>query len=347
MVFVLAVVGCGATGPSATPDATATLTPPPTTVLASTPTLTLTPPATTVLVPTPAQRPTPTPTLIPSPTSTPILGAADAFSILRAAEEKLGAATSFHVTVAQEDSDGAATTAIDILRPDAIRLVTDFSADGGMAEGEIISLGGSQFILYPGFQGWLSLGETPPDASTDLGSFPYDLGGLLEAVQDLELLGEEVLAGDRTHHLTGVFPVAFREALGLPSGVDAPTMDMWVGTEDLLPRRIESRVEDPPTDLEFTYSGYGAETDIRVPDDAIDADYLERLAIGDLSPEEIGQLVRIFPVPGQQCIEEVTSPELYSMMIGGDIGNNLLVWNAFRACAHRIFPFSFESAGSE
>ena len=220
----------------------------------------------------------------------------------------------------------------------------DFSGGGERAEGEFISIGASRFVLYPGFQGWFSSAETGIDDITDLGSFPYDLGGLLEVVQDLELLGEEVLGGEATHHLKGIVLVDFREEAGLPPGADAPELDLWISRDDLLPRHLEISVEDPPTDLLVTYSDYGAGTDIRVPDDAIDADYLDRLMNGDLSPEEIGQLVRIFPVPGQQCIEEAIGTGLYRMVIGGDIGNNLLVWNAFRACAPTIFPFSFESA---
>ena len=220
----------------------------------------------------------------------------------------------------------------------------DFSSDGEGALGEFIVAGESRFTLYPGFQGWFASSSTLLEDITDLGGFPYDLRGLLEAVQELEMAGEEVVEGEATHRLAGVVPVDFREEMTLPPGSDAPAMNIWVSRDDLLPRRIEFSIEDPRTNLRITYSDYGVQKTIRVPDDAIGSDYPDRLMNGDLSPEEIGQLVRILPVSGQQCMEEAAGTGLYNLMIAGEIGNNLLVWNAFRACVHRIFPFSFEGS---
>ena len=284
---------------------------------------------------------TSTPVPAPTPTSTP----PDALEIVRAAEENLREASSFRLAIVVEEGDKERTVVVEVVPPDRGRYIMDIPVGPTtILEMETILIGESQYTLYPGFQAWFSMGESGASQSGFQG-FPYGLADLRDAVESFELVGEGVIDGVAAYRLTGVGSAELRQAVGFQPGVGAPELELWIGRDDLLPLRIETSVEDPEGTLVFVYSEYGAELDISAPDEPLDIRYLEGLMLGALNPEQLGQLVRAFPVPGQQCIEEEIGADAYREVIGGDSIEGFLVLGAFLTCEEMIFPTGVGQAG--
>ena len=237
---------------------------------------------------------------------------------MRAAEVNLRETSSYRLAIVVEEGDMERTVVVEVVPPDRGRYIMEIPlGPTTILEMETILIGESQYTLYPGFQAWFSGVESGASQSGFHG-FPYDLAVLRDAVESFELVGEGAIDGVEAYRLTGVGSEELRQAVGFQPGVGAPELELWIGRDDLLPLRIETSVEDPEGTLVFVYSEYGAELDISPPDESLDARYLEGLMLGALNPEQLGQLVRAFPVPGQQCIEEEIGADAYREVIGGD-----------------------------
>ena len=294
-------------------------------------------------VPTPTTVPIAMPTPVPTPTPTPT--PPDALEIVRAAEVNLREASSFRLAIVVEEGDMERTVVVEVVPPDRGRYIMELPlGPTTILEMETILIGESQYTLYPGFQAWFSVVESSASQSGFQG-FPYDLAVLRDAVESFELVGEGVIDGVEAYRLTGVGSEELRQAVGFQPGVGATELELWIGRDDLLPLRIETSVEDPEGTLVFVYSEYGAEFDISPPDESLDARYLEGLMLGALNPEQLGQLVRAFPVPGQQCIEEEIGADAYREVIGGDSIEGFLVLGAFLTCKELILPTGVGQAG--
>ena len=297
------------------------------------------------LVPTATAIPVATSTAAPAPTSTPAPTPLDALAIVRSAEENLREASSFRLAIVVEEGGMERTVVVEVAPPDRGRYIMEIPlGPTTILEMETILIGESQYILYPGFQAWFSVVESGASQSGFQG-FPYDLAVLRDAVESFELVGEGVIDGVEAYRLTGVGSEELRQAVGFQPGVGAPELELWISRADLLPLRIETSVEDPEGTLVFVYSEYGAEFDISAPDEPLDARYLEGLMLGALNPEQLGQLVRAFPVPGQQCIEEEIGADAYREVIGGDSIEGFLVLGAFLTCKELILPTGVGQAG--
>ena len=294
-------------------------------------------------VPTPTTVPVATSTPVPTPTPTPT--PPDALEIVRAAEVNLREASSYRLAIVVEEGDMERTVVVEVVPPDRGRYIMEIPlGPTTILEMETILIGESQYTLYPGFQAWFSVVESGASQSGFQG-FPYDLAVLRDAVESFELVGEGVIDGVEAYRLTGVGSEELRQAVGFQPGVGATELELWIGRDDLLPLRIETSVEEPEGTLVFVYSEYGAELDISAPDDSLDARYLEGLMLGALNPEQLGQLVRAFPVPGQQCIEEEIGADAYREVIGGDSIEGFLVLGAFLTCEELILPTGVGQAG--
>ena len=294
-------------------------------------------------VPTPTTAPVATHTPVPTPTPTPI--PPDALEIVRATEDNLREASSYRLAIVVEEGDMERTVVVEVVPPDRGRYIMEIPlGPTTIFEMETILIGESQYTLYPGFQAWFSVSE-PGASQSGFQGFPYDLAVLRDAVESFELVGEGVIDGVEAYRLTGVGSEELRQAVGFQPGVGATELELWIGRDDLLPLRIETSVEDPEGTLVFVYSEYGAELDISAPEESLDARYLEGLMLGALNPEQLGQLVRAFPVPGQQCIEEEIGADAYREVIGGDSIEGFLVLGAFLTCEEMIFPRGVEQAG--
>ena len=203
---------------------------------------------------------------------------------------------------------------------------------------EVIQSGGSQYVLYPGFQAWFDFGEVPLHPNSKLKSFPYDLGGVRESAEGFELLGEGIIDGADAFRVVATGTGDFREAAGFPPGVGEAELMMWISVADLLPLRIEARVEDPDATFTSVYSDYDGNPGDSAPENVVHVGLMDGLLEGALSPEQLGEVVRALPVSGQKCIEAEIGTEEYRVVIGGDSEADIPVLNAFNKCRGEIFP---------
>lgn len=261
-------------------------------------------------------------------------------AIVRAAEENLRAVSSFHISmVAEEDGIKGWAAEADINPPDRGRFVIQIPIDPtSNVEIQVTQIGKSNYTLYPGFQAWFDVGWAALYHPSNLQGFPYDLAALIEAADGFDIVGEEVLDGVTAYRLTVIGSPEVRLALGLPRGVGAPKAEMWISQSDLLLLRIEARVQDPETMSIIVYSDYGSDVDVSVPENVIKYDLIDRFMEWTLSPEELGQVVRALPVPGQQCIEAEIGADVYREVIAGDSEAHPLVLTAFNNCESEILP---------
>ena len=264
----------------------------------------------------------------------------NALAIVRAAEENLRAVSSFHIAIIVEEDGRETSVRADIVPPDMGRFVISGLAERTIRiEIETLQVSRANYTLYPGFQAWVDMDEMSL-YRFDLQSFPYELSGLREAVESFELLGEGVIDGVDAYRLTAIGTDELRQKVHLRPGVGVPEVELWISRVDLLPLRIETTTEDPEASLTYIYSDFGGEVDVSAPEQAIDFRLLDRFREGELSPEELGQVVRFLPVPGQQCIEAEIGAEVYREVIGGDSEEDFLVLTAFDSCESEIFPLT-------
>ncbi len=265
--------------------------------------------------------------------------AGDAHSIVRSAEANLRDASSFRLTVSAEGSGVGAETEADVLPFGGGRFVIDVLLDASHdAEIEVIRAGQSLYVLYPGFQAWFDFGESGLYHNSNLKSFPYDLGGIRETAESFELQGEEIIEGEEAYRIVGRGTGDFREAAGFGPGVGEAELMMWISESGVLPLRIEARVEDPDVTFISVYSDYSMDSGVSAPENVVHVGLMDGLLEGALSPEQLGQVVRALPVPGQKCIESEIGTEVYRVVIGGDSEEDLLVLEAFNECEGEIFP---------
>ncbi len=265
--------------------------------------------------------------------------AGDAHWIVRSAEANLKDASSFRLTVSAEGSGGGAGTEADVLPFGGGRFVIDVLLDASHdAKIEVIRARESLYVLYPGFQAWFDFGESGLYHNSNLKSFPYDLGGIRETAESFELQGEEIIEGEEAYRIVGRGTGDFREAAGFGPGVGEAELMMWISESGVLPLRIEARVEDPDVTFISVYSDYSMDSGVSAPENVVHVGLMDGLLEGALSPEQLGQVVRALPVPGQKCIESEIGTEVYRVVIGGDSEEDLLVLEAFNECEGEIFP---------
>ncbi len=277
--------------------------------------------------------------LLLTPTPVPKSTQEDAGSIFRAADENLRAATSFRVAITAEGSGVGARAETDIFPLEGGRFVIQVLLDEAKnVEIEIVQIGESRYALYPGFQAWFDFGGVGLSQNPNFQSFPYDLGGVRETAESFELLGEGIIDGEDAYRLVAEGSGELRRTVGFAPGVGDAELEMWIGRSDLLPLRIEARVEDPETMYTAVYSDIGASVNVSVPENVIHVGLIDGLLKGALSPEQLGQVVRALPVAGQQCIEAEIGTDVYRVVIGGDSEEDFLVLTAFNNCKGEIFP---------
>ena len=282
--------------------------------------------------------------LLLTPTLAPKSTLEDARSIFRSADENLKAASSFHVIITAEGSGAGTRAETDIFPLEGGRFAIEILLDAAdNVEIEVIQIGESQFALYPGFQAWFDFGGETLHRNSNFQDFPYDLGGIRETAESFELLGEGIIDGENAYRLIVKGTGDLRQAVGFAPGVGEAELEIWIRRSDLLPLRIEARVEDPETMFTSVYSDFGTDVDVSVPENVIHVGLMDGLTEGALSPEQLGEVVRALPVRGQQCIEAEIGTEVYREVIGGDSEEDFLVLMAFSNCEGEIFPLTENS----
>ncbi len=277
--------------------------------------------------------------LLLTPTPAPGSITEDAFSIFRSADENLKAASSFHVTITAEGSGADTQAETDIFPLGGGRFAVQVLLDSANnVKIEVIQIGESQYALYPGFQAWFDFGGETLHRNSNFQDFPYDLGGIRETAESFELLGEGIIDGEDAYRLVAEGSGELRRTVGFTPGVGDAELEMWIRRSDLLPLRIEARVEDPETMYTSVYSDFGTSVNVSVPGNVIHVGLIDGLLEGALSPEQLGEVMRALPEAGQKCIEAEIGTDVYREVIGGDSEEDFLVLTAFHKCESQIFP---------
>ncbi|MCH8109328.1 MAG: LppX_LprAFG lipoprotein [Chloroflexi bacterium] len=218
LMTLLAVVGAACGEQSELPS-TAALTAASTAI----PTPTATPEPTSTPPPTPTASPTPLPTATPQSPAT-ILETASAVM------EKLG---SFHFDLEMEIKAGTGGISFDIpftfvgdfQAPDRSKGTMSASILGFSIESEFVSIGETDYATNPETGDW----EISPDELLPIGD-PIALIALdASDVEDLKLLGEEILDGLAVYHLSGLTASG---VFGHEEGGQSIKIDFWIGKED-------------------------------------------------------------------------------------------------------------------
>ena len=218
-------------GPASLPTSQATATASPTQVPTATPT--------------PTPSPTATPTLTPTPAATSTASSASETSqslatpqgILDAAYAAMRDVESFHFDLDARirQSSGGIESEIpmsfvgDVRVPDRVRGTLQVSLGFFTVRVETLVIGDTAYITDPQTGDWMIapglLSALPNPADVAQEKAPI--------VEDLTLIGKEVLNGATVYHLTGVPPEETLGDLG-----DEAEIAFWIGVEDLLLRRV-------------------------------------------------------------------------------------------------------------
>ena len=230
----------------------------------------------------------------------------------------------------------------EIVPPDRGRIYEHWFNGLSQQRREFLVIDGSHYYRPPGFQVWFDSAERSWFLR-EIQGFPYDLAVLRDGVRALALRGSEVIEGVNAYRLTGTATKKLDDDMGFYmapwSGLGMSEVEMWISREDLLPLRIEARYEEInsfPRTFSAFYSDFGAEVDVSVPKDVLDIGYLDRLEQRTLSPEEMIQMLSVFPDEGQECVEAEIGTDLYREVISGDSDADNVLRIAFSFCKRPI-----------
>lgn len=162
--------------------------------------------------------------------------------------EKTSAVTSFHFVFEAESAPTAVAGLSltfaegDLVVPDRLRADVAGSLSGVSLTSELVIVGDRDFLKDP-FRGeWRTFEVgTSPVAFFDPAK---GVLAVIEGAQELSQLASEEVGGADSYRLRGKVPVsAITPILGNPPSERLVDVELWIGTEDLLLRRI--RLEGP------------------------------------------------------------------------------------------------------
>jgi hypothetical protein len=231
-------------------------------------------------------------------------GPPDAARVYAEAGEKMAALTSYHVTVVGEEEGFTSTGEIDVAPPDRSQFTdTTFEEE----EFRIIQIG-DQFYFSPP--------ESPdffiPAEEEEFFGFREFLAfftALWTEIVDLTYVAEETVEGVPTHHLQGTLPPAVLEIIAPEEQhTESATVDLWVGVEDSLVRRLRS-VEPGKTNTQ-TFSRFNDEAiSIEAPANARPAE--------ELFAEQFIEDIKRLPADQQNCLREVWGEAVFEEFLAG------------------------------
>ncbi len=255
---LLATAACETLDPTATTAALMTPTPLPTA------TATPVPPT-----PTPTATPTPTPTPSPTPTPTP-----EPIVKLQDAANKMQAVQSYNVVMHMDMNVITSGLTImipvdmtgDVVTPDKSRTQGKMSILGQDYTFERIQVGDKAYVRQSPQDPWVeekdSTATLPLDAQ-DFMFFGPQTGAqnldLKQQFQSVTLVGEEQTDGVLTEHFTGLVP-AKNLSEDFATSTATINVDVWVGKEDGLVRKITMKGALPFASSELGIGGSGQST---------------------------------------------------------------------------------------
>jgi hypothetical protein len=130
----------------------------------------------------------------------------------------------------------------DVQRPDRVSMKFTLRLAGFSAEAQLIAVGEDLYITNPLSGQW----QKAPSSTGAPRVLDKEAGFsmLLRQVTDPQKVGNEALDGVQTQHLKGRVPASsFTSMLGSQPTGDTVAGDVWVGSDDFLPRQV--RLEGP------------------------------------------------------------------------------------------------------
>ncbi len=232
-------------------------------------------------------------------------GPPDAAKIYTESGEKMAALTSYHVTVVGEEEGFTETGEIDVAPPDSLQF-TDTTFEE--AEFRIIQIGDQFYFSPPESPDYF----IPPEEEEEFLGSPEFLAfftALWTEIVDLTYVAEETVEGVSTHHLQGTLPPAVLEILEPEEQhTESAAVDLWVGVEDSLVRRVRS-VEPGETNT-LNFSRFNDEAiSIVAPANARPAE--------ELFAEQFIEDIKRLPADQQDCLRQVLGDDVFEESLAG------------------------------
>jgi hypothetical protein len=248
---------------TATPFPTSTPLPTATPYPTSTPVPTATPTPTATLIPTSTPKPTATPyptatavstsTAFPTTRSQPSATAASfETSLLNKAADNLGALSTLHfileirqgkVTLSGADLKRAEG---DLKRPDGYQASVKLKILFGEVTVKVVGQNGVQQMTDPITGKWSKSGASETLNLAEMLDPSTGVGSVLKNLQNVTLVGSELLNGTTVYHVQGLASAAQAGQLTFHNlGQNEATVDAWVGQDDSLLRQLYLKENSP------------------------------------------------------------------------------------------------------
>ena len=203
---------------------------------------------------------------------------------------------------------------------------------------ELLYVDAASYFRPFGFHAWFeSVGGS---GNTWVRTFPFDLNGLRDGVEEIVWQGTDDVDGRVAHRFTGAQTQRLEAMLGFNNEVTgwkdgALKVELWVSRDDQLPLRMEFRSNEHVL-FSAVWSAFDAAVEIHPPTETLDVDYFDRLWHGGLREGDVALLVPLFPDEGKECVKNQIGADLYEEALsGGDA--NLTVGMAINLCVYEVF----------
>ena len=247
-------------------------------------------------------------------------GPPDAAKIYADAGEAMAALTSYHVTVDGQDEGVPFGVELDLILPDSFEATFAFDEGGDLFEVSVIGIGGELYQQFGDFSSdWFI---TPEE---DRGDFENTVAfgtALTTEITDLTYVGEEDLDGVATHHLEGSLAREVLELVELGTQLpESVPVELWVGKDDSLVRRIVLAPDVAGETTAFTLSRFDDETiSVEAPADPRPAEELEELFEdqGFGTPEDLQEAIEALSPEERECLVRVIGEDAFAELEAGE-----------------------------
>ena len=173
--------------------------------------------------------------------------------VLRQSAQRSAAVTSFHFVLTHENGSTPLPLSLelesaegDVVVPGSLAAEVDAEAVGIDVSVRVIGIDDRTWVTNPFTRAWQ---ELPGTDIRDFADPAALVSGLLPSIMDPALSGGGSVGGVQTHLVTGsIDSGALQDALGIAEPGRDVAVEVWIGIDDLLPRRV--RLIGPLSDTE-------------------------------------------------------------------------------------------------
>jgi lipoprotein LprG len=185
--------------------------------------------------------------------------------------------TSFHFRLTHENGTTPmplnlqlTTAEGDVVTPDRLAAKVNAKAAGSVSVNvDIIAVGDKTWVTNPFTRRWQSL---PGATIKDVADPAALMASILRSIQDPVVTGQTELDGVHSYHVTGTMDSgALETSLPIAYAGFPVNIDLWIGSEDALPRRARisgQLAQDDPEKIvrQVDFSRFNARFEIQPPD---------------------------------------------------------------------------------